>query len=98
MLTDADLQRGKFRTPTLRNVELTAPYMHNGVYATLEEVIDHYDFKVANFDGPGLGFEPEITDNMANELNMGTYMVLGLSLQDRTDLVNFMLTLTDGYE
>jgi cytochrome c peroxidase len=32
-----------FRTPTLRDVELTAPYMHNGIYRTLEEVVDHYD-------------------------------------------------------
>ncbi len=33
---------GKFRVPTLRNIELTAPYMHDGRFATLEEVIDHY--------------------------------------------------------
>jgi len=33
---------GKFRTPTLRNIELTAPYMHDGRFSTLEEVIDHY--------------------------------------------------------
>ncbi|WP_290870103.1 cytochrome c peroxidase [Aquabacterium sp.] len=35
--------KGAFKTPTLRDVELTAPYMHNGIYRTLEEVIDHYD-------------------------------------------------------
>jgi cytochrome c peroxidase len=34
--------RGAFKTPTLRDVALTAPYMHNGVYATLEEVVEHY--------------------------------------------------------
>jgi cytochrome c peroxidase len=34
---------GAFRTPTLRDVELTAPYMHNGLYTTLEEVVEHYD-------------------------------------------------------
>lgn len=34
---------GAFKTPTLRGVKLTAPYMHNGVYKTLDEVIDHYD-------------------------------------------------------
>ena len=33
---------GKFKTPTLRNISLTAPYMHDGRFATLEEVIDHY--------------------------------------------------------
>ena len=35
--------KGAFKTPTLRDIALTAPYMHNGIYATLEEVIDHYD-------------------------------------------------------
>jgi cytochrome c peroxidase len=34
--------KGAFKTPTLRDIGLTAPYMHNGVYDTLEEVIDHY--------------------------------------------------------
>jgi cytochrome c peroxidase len=34
--------KGAFKTPTLRNIAKTAPYMHNGQYATLEEVIDHY--------------------------------------------------------
>jgi cytochrome c peroxidase len=35
--------RGAFKTPTLRDVALTAPYMHNGIYKTLEEVVEHYD-------------------------------------------------------
>ncbi|MEZ5031646.1 MAG: cytochrome c peroxidase [Saprospiraceae bacterium] len=37
------LDNGRFRAPTLRNIALTAPYMHDGRFATLEEVIDHYD-------------------------------------------------------
>ncbi len=37
------LDNGKFRAPTLRNIELTAPYMHDGRFKTLEEVIDHYN-------------------------------------------------------
>lgn len=37
------ISKGAFKTPTLRDVALTAPYMHNGSYRTLEEVIDHYD-------------------------------------------------------
>jgi cytochrome c peroxidase len=41
--TGAAVHRYAFKTPTLRNVALTAPYMHNGVYATLEEVIDFYN-------------------------------------------------------
>ncbi len=44
---------GAFKTPTLRGVKLTAPYMHNGVYATLDEVIDHYDrADVGNLGSP----------------------------------------------
>jgi cytochrome c peroxidase len=37
------ISKGAFKTPTLRDIALTAPYMHNGAYRTLEEVIDHYD-------------------------------------------------------
>jgi len=37
------INKGAFKTSTLRDVELTAPYMHNGIYQTLEEVVDHYD-------------------------------------------------------
>lgn len=83
---------GKFKTPTLRNVEVTAPYMHNGVYETLEQVVTHYDIQVANEF-----IIPEVNRNIASELNAGTFVGLGLSAQDSIDLVNFMKTLTDGY-
>jgi cytochrome c peroxidase len=87
-------EQGKFRTPTLRNVELTAPYMHNGVYATLTDVIRHYDISATD----SLLFVPEVENDIANELNYHTDMGLGLSTtQDYPDLENFMLTLTDGY-
>ena len=85
---DIATERGKFKVPSLRNIELTAPYMHNGMFATLNEVITHYDINVAN------GFTtPEVSANIATELNTS----LGLTLQETTDLVNFMKTLTDGY-
>jgi len=42
-VTGNPLDNGKFRIPTLRNISLTAPYMHDGRFETLEEVIDHYD-------------------------------------------------------
>ena len=41
-VTRKERDRGRFRVPTLRNIELTAPYMHDGRFATLEAVIDHY--------------------------------------------------------
>jgi cytochrome c peroxidase len=42
-VTGEETDRGAFKTPSLRNVALTAPYMHDGSIATLEEVIEHYD-------------------------------------------------------
>jgi len=89
---DTVSERGKFRTPTLRNVGLTAPYMHNGVYDTLDEVITHYDIIVAD------SFHiAEVDDNIASELNPFTDMGLGISPQEKIDLINFMKTLTDRY-
>ncbi len=41
-ITNDSADIGKFKTPTLRNIELTAPYMHDGRFKTLEEVLDHY--------------------------------------------------------
>ncbi len=74
--------RGKFKSPTLRNIELTAPYMHDGRFATLEDVIEHYN----------AGGKPSATidPNMKN-LGVG----LELSASEKTDLVNFLKTLTD---
>jgi cytochrome c peroxidase len=42
-LVPITISKGAFKTPSLRDIALTAPYMHNGAYRTLEEVIDHYD-------------------------------------------------------
>ncbi|MBV1913950.1 MAG: hypothetical protein KUG72_01110 [Pseudomonadales bacterium] len=99
---DEAAERGKFRTPTLRNIELTAPYMHNGRYQTLEDVINHYDIIVSSAEA---GFSaddeyPEVDDNIATELNFGDPLftaALGLSAQEAIDLKAFLLTLTDGY-
>ena len=73
---------GKFKVPGLRNVALTAPYMHNGQFKTLEEVIDYYD---------------DPYDIVAEPINLDTLILepLGLSLQEKKDLVNFLHSLTD---
>ena len=42
-ITHQPEDEGKFRVPTLRNIALTAPYMHDGKFATLEDVLDHYN-------------------------------------------------------
>ncbi len=73
---------GAFKTPTLRNVELTAPYMHTGGLGTLEQVVDFYsrggNFPVENADN----LDPDITE-------------LGFGDQDSADLVAFLMSLTD---
>ena len=97
---DITTEEGKFRTPTLRNIAETAPYMHNGVYQTLEDVIRHYDITVATYlDDPGFVSQispqsvPEVTTNIAEELKVS----LGLTPQEYIDLESFMRTLSDGY-
>jgi cytochrome c peroxidase len=87
-LPSADLGRGKllpnlvrmqhaFKTPTLRNVDRRAPYMHNGSLATLAEVIDFYD--------KGGAVRPSKSLEMK---------ALGLTAQEKSDLVELMKTLT----
>ena len=82
-------ENGKFKVPTLRNIELTAPYMHNGVFATLREVVEFYNTR----DVDKRWGKPEVADNV-NRDELGD---LKLSEQEVDDLVAFMKTLTDGY-
>lgn len=74
-----------FKTPSLRNVEKTAPYFHNGAYKTLEEVVDFYD----HGGGAGLGIAVKNQTLPSDSLH--------LSLQEKSALVAFMKSLTDGY-
>jgi cytochrome c peroxidase len=82
-LTKAEVNRFSFKTPTIRNIALTAPYMHNGVFKTLEEVIDFYD----DGGGSGLGF------NLPNQTLPGDK--LNLTPVEKKQLIAFMKTLTD---
>ena len=74
---------GLFRSPSLRNLAYTAPYMHDGRFATLEEVIDHYS--------EGLQFS-ETIDPLMKQVAQGGVQ---LSDQDKADLKAFLLTLSD---
>lgn len=73
---------GKFKVPGLRNVALTAPYMHNGKFETLEEVVDYYD-------------KPSLF--VSNPINRDTILnkPMGLTATEKEDLVNFLHSLTD---
>ena len=75
--------KAKFKVPSLRNVALTAPYMHDGRFKTLEEVIDHYN--------AGIQESSTVDPAILNTKQTG----LLLSQQDKEDLVNFLKTLTD---
>lgn len=74
-----------FKTPTIRNIAKTAPYMHNGVYKTLEEVVNFYN----KGGGVGLGF------NLPNQTL--PFDELNLSDKEINEIVAFMKTLTDEY-
>jgi len=74
--------QGAFKTPGLRNVELTGPYMHNGGMATLEQVVDFYS--------RGGDFAKENAANLAEEIKN-----LGLSADEKAALVAFLKALTD---
>ena len=75
---------GRFKTPSLRNIAVTAPYMHDGRFATLEQVVDFYADDV-NTNSPTLDvhMQPWVKGEVR------------LSTQDRADLVAFLKTLTD---
>lgn len=77
------LHKGMFKTPTVRNAAQTAPYMHNGVYGTLDEVIDFYNLG----GGRGLGFDLAYQTLPFDELN--------LTSAEQQALVAFIRTLTD---
>lgn len=81
---------GKFRAPTLRNIALTAPYMHDGSMATLEEVLDFYAAGGRNItEGEQAG------DGRASPFKDGLIIGFSLNNEERTDLIAFLNSLTD---
>lgn len=77
---------GRFKTSSLRNIELTAPYMHDGRFATLEQVVEHYNSGVQNH--PTLA--PALQDGNGNPIR------LNFSQAEKEALVAFLKTLTDN--
>ncbi|MGZ5209099.1 MAG: methylamine utilization protein MauG, partial [Sulfuricurvum sp.] len=82
--------RGMFKTPTLRNVEITGPYMHNGVFTTLKQVVSFYNTRDSD---PSRWGAPEVADNV----NKDTIGNLHLTEAEEDALVAFLMMLTDGY-
>jgi len=81
-VTNNPFDNGKFKSPSLRNIEVSSPYMHDGRFSSLEEVIDHYD--------SGGKFSSTV-DPLMKKLGIG----LNLTNQEKIDLIAFLKTLTD---
>lgn len=82
LLTGLAVDRAKFKVTSLRNIELTPPYMHDGRFNTLEEVVEHYN-QVKNSSTLDGSFGPQMPGG------------LQLSTEDKAALVAFLKTLTD---
>lgn len=89
-LTGRPQDMGMFRAASLRNIEVTAPYMHDGSIATLEEVLDFY----AN-GGRNITTGPHAGDGRLNPLKSDLITRIELNAQEKADLVAFLKTLTD---
>lgn len=84
-MTGVETDKGKFKTPTLRNIAVTAPYMHDGRFFSLRDVIDHYSEHVKD-NSPNLDPLMELVGNGGAQL----------SESDKDDLEAFLMTLTDN--
>ncbi len=82
LVTNTAADKGKFKVPSLRNIALTAPYMHDGRFKTLEEVVDHY-----NLVKSSTTLDPSFEQQLPGGLQ--------LSASDKQALVAFLKTLTD---
>ncbi len=81
-ITNLDTDKGKFKTPGLRNIAVTAPYMHNGYFKTLDDVVEYYN-------------NPQKFITNAVNIDQALAKPLGLTTSEKKDLVAFLKTLTD---
>ncbi|SER25831.1 cytochrome c peroxidase [Pedobacter rhizosphaerae] len=87
-ITGQETDHGRFKIPTLRNIALTAPYMHDGRFSTLEEVIEHYSEHVK----PSVA----LSAFLQNESNVKGSLPLKLNSVEKKELIAFLNTLTDS--
>lgn len=83
-VTQNDTDKYKFKVPSLRNIEKTAPYMHDGRFFTLEAVLNHYASGVTN------------TQNLDSLLNNNETLGVPLTSAEKQQLIAFLKTLTDN--
>ena len=84
-ITGNPAQNGQFKSPSIRGIEKSGPYMHDGRFATLEQVVEHYS--------TGLKPHPNLSPELRNP--NGTPHLLNLTAAQKASLVAFLKTLTD---
>jgi cytochrome c peroxidase len=89
-MTGARRDMGRFKAPTLRNIAVTAPYMHDGSIATLDDVLDHYER-----GGRLIESGPHAGDGRRNPFKSEFIRGFELSDEERADLIAFLNSLTD---
>jgi cytochrome c peroxidase len=101
LLTEADEGDGafRFRTPSLRNVALTAPYMHNGMFETLEDVLAFYDRRRS--ENPNVSDQPRRPTAVgaggpAASLDWDLRFLGDMTAVDIEDIISFLGALTDS--
>ncbi|NOS92762.1 MAG: cytochrome-c peroxidase [Cyclobacteriaceae bacterium] len=82
-ITELAEDKGKFKVPSLRNVELTDPYMHDGRFKTLEQVLDHYATGVVN------------SETLDLILKRDEGFGIPLTIEEKANIILFLKTLTD---
>ena len=90
-ITGKAQDRGKFKVPSLRNIALTAPYMHDGRFQTLEEVLDHYDQHIQESST----LDPLIREATNGEFVAGRPPALLMTAEEKAAVIAFLHTLTD---
>tara|TARA_B100000795_G_scaffold82181_1_gene59371 strand:+ start:25019 stop:26194 length:1176 start_codon:yes stop_codon:yes gene_type:complete len=94
VVTRNETNRGQFKVPTLRNVEHTGPYMHDGRFETLEEVVEFYNSGIRK---NSINIEPiMVSGDTANGSGSGIADGLNLTTQEKADLVAFLKALSDS--
>lgn len=83
-VTEFEQDKYKFKVPSLRNIEKTAPYMHDGRFFTLEAVLNHYSSGVTN------------TQNLDPSLNNNGTLGISLTNDEKSKIIAFLKTLTDN--
>ncbi len=98
----AGTELGKHKVMSLRNIAVTAPYGHNGVFSSLEQVSHFYNTRdtlgtVASDTSPGFGVTGWPAPEVPQNVNVDELGNLGLTADEEAALVAFMKTLTDNY-